>query len=79
MYSKQSRLRKKQDMSLALSKKQKIYIPNPAKPLQSMAFFSLSSQKAPEEICRNINKNLFKLEKNVAFFRFALTEIKDLS
>ena len=79
MYSKTNRPRKKQNMSLALSKKSKTYVHAPAKPPQSVAFFPLSSPKAPEEICLRINKNLFQLEKNVAFFHFALTEIKDLS
>ena len=32
-----------------------------------------------EDPCKIINKNLFQLEKNLAYFQFAIKEIKDIT
>ena len=45
---------------------------------KSLTFFPIPEQE-PEDICQNINKNLFKLEKDIAYFSFAIKEIKDIT
>ena len=32
-----------------------------------------------KSLCQSINRNLFQLEKEVAYFRFAVKEIKDIT
>ncbi len=45
---------------------------------ESLTFSPIPDQE-PEDICQNINKNLFKLEKDIAYFSFAIKEIKDIT
>ena len=44
---------------------------------QTLTLFPLSD--GGERLCQNINKNLFHLEKNLAYFSFAIKEIKDIT
>lgn len=55
----------------ALNQKQKIYPKN-------LTFIPLS-EVSQEDLCKNINKNLFQLEKDLAYFSFAIKEIKDIT
>ena len=64
-------------MNLAVSKKFKTHR-SVKTSIQPVKFFPLS-EDSPEDLCSNINKNLFKLEKDVALFYFAVKEIKDIS
>ena len=43
---------------------------------------NLEFMPVPEEgkdLCQSINKNLFQLEKEVSYFRFAIKEIRDIT
>lgn len=42
-----------------------------------LSFFPLS--KEAEDLCQNIDHTLFKLEKDLAYFSFAIREIKDIT
>ena len=42
---------------------------------KALSFFPLPDG---DHLCRNINKNLFQLEKDLAYFSFAIKEIKDI-
>ena len=45
---------------------------------KSLTFFPLTAQE-PKDFCQNINKNLFKLEQDLAYFSFAIQEIRDIT
>ena len=32
-----------------------------------------------KDLCQSINRNLFQLEKEVAYFKFAIKEVKDIT
>ena len=44
---------------------------------KSLTFFPLSEET--KDLCRNIDQTLFQLEKDLAYFRFAIKEIKDIT
>ena len=44
---------------------------------KSLTFFPLSEET--EDLCRNIDQTLFQLEKDLAYFSFAIKEIKDIT
>ena len=44
---------------------------------KELKFFSVS--KKEEELCEALDKSLFQLEKELAFFNFAVKEIKDIT
>ena len=63
------------------SVKGKIPLPEVKKtqtPYPSLNFFPLS-EKNSEKLCQDIKKNIFQLEKNLAFFYFAIEEIKEIT
>lgn len=44
--------------------------------LKSLTFFPLSEDA--DKLCRDIDENLFQLEKDLSYFKFAINEIKDI-
>ena len=65
-------------MNLKIARKEQSFKPNPELYSKALTFFPLSVQDS-EDICQNINKNLFQLEKNLAYFHFAIQEIKEIT
>ena len=45
---------------------------------KSLTFFPLP-QKGSDHLCQDINRNLFQLEKQLAYFNFAVKELKDIT
>lgn len=68
-------VKKGQKMQMTLAKKHQAQRQNSIHYSKALAFFPLSEKK--EEICHNIDKNLFKLEKDLAYFSFVICEIKE--
>lgn len=68
----------KKDMNLAGVRRKKLSSSkNLKKASPVLTFFPLSDD--PEELCGLLNNNLFQLEKDMAYFQFAIKEIKDIS
>ena len=44
---------------------------------KELKIFSVSTDE--EELCQTLDKNLFQLEKELAFFNFAVGEVKDIT
>ena len=65
-------------MNLRVTKKNNDFRQNSEVYSKSLTFFPLTAQE-PEDLCQNINKNLFKLEQDLAYFSFAIQEIKDIT
>ena len=65
-------------MNLAISKKNS-KAPVPSKAVIPYMKLSPLSEVCHQDICYKINKSLFKLEKDVALFHFAIQEIKDIN
>ena len=63
-------------MNLAVSRKHKTH--RQKEELQP-SLFVLNHTEPFDLAYRNLNKNLFQLEKDMAFFRFAIQEIRDIS
>lgn len=78
MYKKENLKTESLKMNVAVSKKFKTQESDLKTSPSTMKFFPLS-QNSSEDLCYNINQNLFKLEKDVALFHFVLKEIKDIS
>ena len=68
---------KKEDlkMNVAISKKNDKFTSEAVRP--SATLFPLLGD-SQDDICSNISRSLFKLEKDVALFQFVIKEIKDI-
>ena len=44
---------------------------------KELKIFSVSKEE--KELCQTLDKNLFQLEKELAFFNFAVREVKDIT
>lgn len=65
-------------MNLRTTKRNNALRQNPGIYPETLTFFPLSPND-PKDLCQNISKNLFELEKELAFFSFAIQEIKDIT
>ena len=71
--------RKGQKMNLASFKqRESIQKPETAFSSSKLSFFPLSKE-AEGDICQSLNKNIFHLEKKLAYFSFAVNEVKDIT
>ena len=64
-------------MELPSAKKNDALRQNPQTYPNTLTFFPLSEEA--EELFQNINKNLFQLEKDLAYFSFAIQEVQEIS
>ena len=74
------KLIKKREKMNPISKVQTELFEESVAPVFSPKEFKLfSAVKAEEELCQTLDKSLFQLEKELAFFNFAVKEIKDIT
>ena len=65
------------DKKVNLASKKKAF-ENPP-PSLSKGLNVLPAFEKEEELCQNISKNLFQLEKDMIYFYFAIKEVKDIT
>ena len=64
-------------MNMTAIRKTNVHEKKPLDYPKALTFFPLTEENS--ELCQNINYNLFQLEKDLAFFSFAIKEIKDIT
>ena len=69
-------LKTSEEMSLASAKKKQLFKKASSESSNNLKIISLSDQG--ETLCHSLDRKLFKLEKDLAYFNFAVKEIKNI-
>jgi len=77
-YNTKKRIKEIEKMNMTAVRKTNASVKKPISyPNKALAFFPLIEEDLG--VCQDINHNLFQLEKDLAFFSFAIKEIEDIT